>query len=697
MKRRLLRAGLFGGGVLLGTLAGRAARRQRRAVWQPTPWIRLDTRDRVTVIVDRSEMGQGVSTGLAMLVAEELEADLAQIRIEFAPAARAYRNRILGEQLTGGSASLRAAWEPLRKAAALMRERLIQSAAREWRVSPRECRALAGEVIHAPSGRRARYGILLPHAARLLAPIKVTLKSAADFRVIGRPVARLDVRAKVTGRARFGCDVRLPDLRTALIARCPVFGGHMRAFDARAAQAIPGVRAVLPVSSGVAVVADGFWPAFRGREALRVEWEPGDLRTLDDAQIAQRLRTALDRRGEAHRRDGDAEEVLTRAARRHEAIYALPYLAHAVPEPMDCTVHVRPDRCDIWVPTQAQEGAQEAAALGLRLPPQDVHIHTTYIGGGFGRRMEQDFVIEAVEIARAMDAPVQVLWTRDDDIRHDYYRPAAQVRVQGGLDTNGDPVAWWYRLAGPGANADGAKNLPYAIPHVRVETVEEDPGVPTGAWRSVGHSINAFVAESFLDELAHAGGHDPYVLRRRLLRGLPRHRAILDLVTGKAGWRRDLPPGHGLGLAFHASFGSLVAQVAEVAVDGADVRVRRVWCAVDCGQVINPDLVIAQMEGAIAFGLSAALKGGVTIAGGSVQQDRSDELQFDEMPAVEVYLMRSREAPGGVGEPGVPPVAPAVCNAIFAATGRRIRRLPIRAALAEAAIGTATAETSVEF
>lgn len=691
IKRRLLKAGLVGSGLLLGTWALRGTRRaaRRAGTWQPTPWIRLHADDRVVVIVDRSEMGQGVSTGLAMLVAEELEVDPARIQTEFAPAARAYRNRIFGEQLTGGSTSLRAAWEPLRKAAALMRVRLIQAAAQEWRVDAASCRALEGEVIHPASGRRARYGALLPRAARLLTPIKVALKSPADFRVIGRPIARLDAPMKVTGAARFGCDMRLPRMRTALLARCPVFGGHMRAFDASAAQAIPGVRAVLPLASGVAVIADGFFAAYRGREALRVEWEPGALSHLNDAQIAQRLQNALGREGTVHRRDGDTDAVLPRAARRREAVYVVPYLAHATPEPMNCTAHVQPGRCDIWVPTQAQEGAQEAAATLLRLKPQDVRIHTPFLGGGFGRRMEQDFVTEAVEIARAVDAPVQVLWTRDDDIRHDRYRPAAHVRVQGGLDSNGEPIAWWYRLAGPSANADGAKNFPYTIPHVRVETVEEDPGVPTGAWRSVGHSINAFVVESFLDELAHAGGHDPYVLRRRLLRGLPRHRALLDLVTGKAGWRRSLPPGQGLGLAFHASFGTFVAQVAEVAVDGAEVRVKRVWCAVDCGQVINPDLVVAQMEGAIAFGLSAALKGGVNIAGGAVQQDHSDELLFDEMPAVEVHLVRSREAPGGVGEPGVPPIAAAVCNAIFAATGRRIRRLPIRAALAEEVLSAA--------
>jgi isoquinoline 1-oxidoreductase beta subunit len=444
---------------------------------------------------------------------------------------------------------------------------------------------------------------------------------------------------------------------------------------------------VIPIDSGIAVLADDFWSAFRARAALRVSWDEGPDVDLDDAEIARRLAQAAERGGETRRLEGEPETALARASTRLEAVYDLPYLAHAVPEPMSCTAHVQARGCDIWVGTQSQENAQARAAKMLRLPRAAVQVHTLLLGGGFGRRLETDFVAEAVALSKATGRPVQVLWTRDDDLRHDFYRPASHNRVHVGLDSDGWPCAWHHRIVGPGASADGAKSLPYAIPHIRVETIEEDPGIPTGAWRSVAHSQNAFVVEAMLDEIAHAGGRDPYRLRRELLRGLPRHLAVLDLAIEKAGWGQAAP-GRYQGLAFHASFGSFVAQVAEVSVIDGAVRVHRVVCAIDCGVVVNPDLVAAQIEGGIAFGLSAALKGGVHIARGGVLESASNELRFHEMPAVEVHIVPSREAPGGVGEPPVPPVAPAVVNAIFAATGKRLRRLPVGDQLSAAVPGS---------
>ncbi len=656
-------------------------------VWCPNPWLRLDRNGEITLLIDRSEMGQGVVTGLAMLVAEELGTALAQIHTEFAPAHPDYRNTLFNEQTTGGSTSIRSAWQTLRQAAADARERLVIAAAKIWDVEPTACRAENGAVLHPDSGRRLAFGELIDVAARARLTRKAPLKEVDSFRVLGRSLPRLDVPDKVNGRAQFGWDLRIPGQRVALIARCPTFGGRLLHVDDRDALNMPGVHDVIPIEAGVAVLAKDFWSAFRARAALHVSWDEGPQRGLDDDDIARRLAQATGRSGVIRRVEGEPETVLARASTRLEAVYELPYLPHAVPEPMSCTARVQPRRCDIWVGTQSQENAQARAAKLLHLPRAAVHVHTLLLGGGFGRRLETDFVAEAVALSKAVGRPVQVLWTRDDDLRHDYYRPASHNAVQAGLDTDGWPVAWHHRIAGPGASADGAKSLPYAIPHIRVETVEEDPGIPTGAWRSVAHSQNAFVVEAMLDEIAHAGGHDAYMLRRRLLHGLPRHLAVLDLAAQKAGWGQAAPGRH-QGLAFHASFGSFVAQVAEVSVVDGALRVHRIVCAIDCGLVINPDLVTAQVEGGIAFGLSAALKGGVHISNGGVLESASNELRFHEMPVVEVHIVPSGEAPGGVGEPPVPPVAPAVVNAIFAATGKRLRRLPVGDQLVSGRVAT---------
>jgi isoquinoline 1-oxidoreductase beta subunit len=646
------------------------------------PWIRIAADDTITLIAGQAEMGQGSSTGLAMLVAEELEVDVVKIRYEAAPAERAYFNPAFGEQTTGGSTSIRAWWRPLREAAAAIRERLIAAAADGWALRRKDCRAECGTVVHVPTGRRFGYGQLAARAAEVSAPRSVRLKQPRDFHVIGTSQPRLDMADHVTGRAIFGSDVSLPEMLVATVARCPVFGGKLKHVDARRAHAIQGVRDVLEMESSVAVIAESTWSALRGRDALAINWDEGPQAGVDSAQIRHRFEKAAARRGRGARDEGDTISALRKAAHIVEAVYETPYLAHATMEPMNCTARVGPDSCDVWAPTQAQTDAQNLAAQAAGLRRDQVRIHTACIGGGFGRRLNQDFVAEAVHIAKAVGRPVQVLWTRDDDMRHDHYRPANYTHLRGGFDADGRTVAWLQRIVGPSLALDGV-DVPYAIPNIREEHVEVDPGVPTGPWRSVGASQNAFAVECFIDELAHASQADPLAFRRKLLGRAARHRDVLDLAAEKAGWGTSPPRGRHRGLAVYHSFGSYVAQVAEVSVSEAGaVKVHRVVCAIDCGFAVNPDLVAAQMEGGIAFGLSAALKGEITVEqGGVVQASLRDYpiLKFDEMPEVEVHIRASREEPGGVGEPGVPPIAPAVANALFAATGHRIRSLPIRA------------------
>ena len=644
-------------------------------------WLRIAADGTVTLVIDRSEMGQGVTTGLAMLAAEELEIDLRQLRTEFAPAHPDYCNAMLGEQVTGGSTSVRAAWRPLREAAAQTRERLVAAAAAAWGVPRKDCRAEHGAVVHAATGRRSGYGDLAERAAAQKVPSSVRLKRPDAFRLIGTPQPRLDLPEHITGRAMFGSDVSIPGMLMAVVARSPVFGGRVKAVNAGRTRAVEGVREIVKLESGIAVVAESVWSALRGREALEVTWDEGPQAAVGSAEISQRFARASARKGQTERDDGDVDAALRKAATVVEAIYETPYLAHATMEPMNCTALVEADGCDVWAPTQAQTEAQRIAAEAAGLPPESVRIHTTFLGGGFGRRLDPDFVDEAVRIAKVVGRPVQVLWTRDDDMRHDHYRPASHTRLRAGLDKRGAPLAWFQRIVGPTLALDGV-HLPYAIPSIREEHVMVDPGIPTGPWRSVGASQNAFVIESFIDELAQATASDPFTFRQKLLRRAPRHRAVLELAAEKAGWTTLLPQGRYRGIAAYHSFGSYVAQVAEVSIKPAGaISVHRVVCAIDCGVAVNPDLIAAQMEGAIAFGLSAALKGEITIERGRVVQANFKDypiLTCPEMPQVEVHIIARQDEPGGVGEPGVPPIAPAVANAVFAATGRRIRRLPLR-------------------
>jgi isoquinoline 1-oxidoreductase beta subunit len=674
-----------GGGLLIGfQLPAHARSNGSYALgggsFSPNSWIHLAPDDSVTLMVASSEMGQGSMTAIPMLLAEELEADWVKVKVAPAPVHPDFNNPLSGRQQTGGSTAVRGYWQILREVGAATRELLIAAAAQTWVVAAGDCHARNSEVIHGASGRRLRYGALLERAAKLTPPPNARLKDPKDFRLIGKSQARLDAPAKVNGSAVFGHDVRAPGMLTAVVARCPVFDGKAKGYDGAAARQVPGVRHIVEISSGVAVVADNFWAAQRGRAALAVRWDYGPRADLDSAKIEAQLRAALGRQGKVDRDAGGADKALAAGGRVIEAIYETPYVAHACMEPMNCTACVRKDRCDVWVPTQAQTAAQATAAEASGLPKSAVHIHTTYLGGGFGRRLQQDFVAEAVQLSKALGVPVQVLWTREDDMQHDFYRPANAVQLRAVLDESGRPGAWWQRIAGP-SRALGGVDVPYAIPNLRVERVEEDPGVPTGAWRSVGASQNAFPVECFIDELAHAAGQDPFAFRVKLLANAPRHRAALELAAQKAGWGGRLPAGHGRGIAVYHSFAGWVAHVAEVSVVKGAIRVQRVVSAVDCGIAVNPDGVRAQTESSITLGLTAALKGPITLKNGRVAQGNFNDyplLRIDEMPKVEVHLVPSREPPGGVGEPGLPPIAPAVANAVFAATGQRLRRLPMR-------------------
>ncbi len=708
-RRGFLRAGaLAGGGLVLGVYLPQLARADDQpekagvSTFEPNAFVRIGSDESVTVIANHSEMGQGIYTGLAMIVAEELDADWGKVRVESAPADPIYNHTLYGAQITGGSTSTWTEWDRLRKAGASARAMLVSAAAETWGVDAKTCGASDGHVAHAASGRRASYGQLVERASRLSPPKEVPLKDPKDFKLIGKPTKRLDTPSKVDGSAVFGLDVTLPGMLVAVVARPPVFGGKAKSIDAADAKAVPGVRHVVEIDRGVAVVADGFWAAKKGREALRVTWDDGPLATLDTRTQGEEYAELARRPGVSARSDGDAPDALARAARTLDAVYELPYLAHATMEPLNCVADVRPDGCDVWTGTQGQTFDHQGAVEITGLKPEQVKIHTTLLGGGFGRRAVIDghFVREAVQVSKAVKAPVKVVWTREDDIRGGYYRPRAHHAIAAGLDEDGSPVAWKHKIVcqsfavgTPFENAiikdgvdetavEGAADLPYRIPHLAVSWQIAPAGVPVIWLRSVGHTHTAFVVECFLDELAHAAGKDPFEYRRMLLDTAPRHKRVLELAAEKAGWGSPLPEGVGRGIAVHSSFGSFVAHVAEASVSPeGKVRVHRFVCAIDCGPVVNPDSIRAQMEGCIAFGLTAALHGEITFEAGRVKQRNFHDypiLRMNEMPPVDVHIVETTDKMGGVGEPGVPPVAPALANAIFAATGTRLRRLPIR-------------------
>ncbi len=700
------------GGLVIGfTLAPRAGLSALQApgpaakpLPDPNAFLRIGADGSATVLLAHSEMGQGIWTTLPMLIAEELGCEWSQIRVEHAPAAPAYTHTAWGMQITGGSTTTWSEFDRYRHVGAMAREMLVRAAAQQWKVDPATCRVEKGFVV--AGGNRLSFGALAQAAQKLPPPASVRLKDPKDWTILGKPTRRLDSPEKVTGRAQFGIDVRLPGMLTAVVARSPVFGGKVRSFRADRAKAVPGVRAVVQVPSGVAVVAEHFWAAKLGRDALEIDWDPGPGGQLDTGRLREDFRALAATAGTRAAAAGDVESGMRSASRTVEAEYEFPYLAHATMEPMNCTARIGAGLCEVWAGTQFQSMDQQRAAQITGLKPEQVKIHTTFLGGGFGRRATptSDFVSEAVEVARTggAGAAVKVVWTREDDMRGGYYRPMWAHRLRVGLGDSGMPVAWRQTIVGQSilagtpfammikdgvdeTSVEGASNSPYvaATPNHLVDLHSPTTPIPVLWWRSVGHTHTAFVMETFVEELARAAGRDPLEYRRRLLKDHPRHLGVLNLAAEKAGWGKPLPSGRARGLAVHESFESFVAQVAEVSVSDGRVRVHRVVCAVDCGVCINPAGVRAQIESGIAFGLTAALYGELTLKEGRVQQSNFHDypiLRSSEMPDVEVHIVASSAKPGGVGEPGTPPIAPAVANAVFAATGKRLRQLPLRLA-----------------
>lgn len=718
-RRQFLKtSGAVTGGLVLGFYVPerfvRGTQLPASRPFAPNAFVRIATDDTITILVNKSEMGQGVYTSLPMLIAEELDADWGRIRVESAPAEPAYNHTLFGMYVTGGSSSIPSSWQQFREAGATARALLVEAAAKKWGVEPRSLRTEDGYVLHDPSGRKASYGELADEAAALPLPqlpsgsgepgtpsIAVKLKDPKDFKLIGTNVKRIEGRDKVTGRAEFSLDVKRPGMLTAVVAHPPVFGGKVKSFRAEKARAIAGVVNVKQVSSGVAVLAKDFWTAVRGRDALEIDWDEGPNAGLTTSALREEYVKLTEEPGPVAESTGDVDAALGRAVKTVDALYEFPYLAHAPMEPLNCTAHVSSDGCEIWAGTQFQTNDQIVASRITGLEPEQIQIHTTVLGGGFGRRANptSDFVADAVEIAKGEEVPVKTIWTREDDIQCGYYRPMFVHKLRAGVDDQGMPVAWHQRLVGQSimagtpfesmiqngidpASVEGAIDMPYAIPNRRIELHNASKRQSVLWWRSVGHTHTGFANECFLDELAHAGGRDPFELRRMLLADQPRHRRVLELAAEKARWGSPLPEGRARGIAMRRSFDTFVAEVAEVSVsDRGEVRVHRVVCAVDCGIAVNPWNIEAQMESAIVFGLTAALYGEITLNQGRVEQSNFHDypmLRINEMPEVEVHIVESGEAPTGIGEPGVPPIAPAVANALFALTGKRVRKLPIR-------------------
>jgi isoquinoline 1-oxidoreductase subunit beta len=709
---------LLGGGLVIGFVipgAKRLALAQPAAAaavasFAPNAFLRIGNDDSVTVLLSHSEMGQGVWTALPMLIAEELDADWSKIKVEHAPAAPAYFSPVFGMQGTGGSTSTWSEFDRYRQAGAAARAMLVQAAATHFKVPAAEIRTENGEAI--AGTQRVRYGALADAAGKLKAPDAATLKlkDAKDWKIIGKPTKRLDSPEKITGRAQFGMDVQFEGLLTAVVAHSPVFGGKVKSFDAAATKAVAGVRNVVQIPTGVAVIADHYWAAKLGRDALKVEWDLGPNAALDSKALRAQFNELASMPGLPAAQAGDVLAALPKAAKTVEAEYALPYLAHAPMEPLNCTVKLSPDKCEIWMGTQFQTLEQKTAAEITGLKPEQVFVHTTFLGGGFGRRANPspDIAFEAVHVAKAANAPVKTVWSREDDMRGGFYRPAFVHKAKVGLDADGKPMAWQHVIAGQSiiagtffepmmvkngidaTSTEGVADSPYLkdVPDHRVGLHSPRPGIPVLWWRSVGHSHTAFAMESLVDELAHAAGKDPVEYRRGLLANHARHLGVLNLAAEKAGWGGPLEKGRGRGVAVHESFGSFIAQVAEVSVENTlngvgAIRVHRVVCAVDCGIAVNPAGIAAQIESGIAFGLGAALHSHITFKDGRVQESNYHDyqvLRMSEMPAVEVHIVPSTEKSGGVGEPGTAPIAPAVANALFALNGQRLRELPFQLA-----------------
>ena len=726
-RRDFLKKSAAGGAALVVGfhLSPRAFADQAKDQEEKTPnpfdaWVRITPDDHVTLVLGKSEMGQGVSTALPMILAEELSVDWKHVHVE-----QAATNPKIYDLGTGGSGSVAGSWLPLRQAGAAAREMLIAAAAKRWEVGSDTCKAKNGFVVHGHPERSFRFGELVAEASKLPIPNlnKVPLKNSDDFTIVGHDTHRLDTADKSAGKAKFGIDSRVPGMLYAVIARCPVFEGKVASFDATKAKAVPGVRDVFEIKTsgrgasttgGVAVLADNSWAAIQGRKVLEVTWEEGAAAKESSEELRNQFLANAGKPAGVLRNDGDANAVLEAAAKKVQAIYELPFAAHVCMEPMNCTVHIRPDSAEAWVPSQGPQWAQAVIAEAAKLPPEKVTVHTTLMGGGFGRRYQADFVMEAAEVAKISGKPVMVLWTREDDMQHDFYRPASYHRLQGALDGQGKLAAWkhfqtstsiaakWSQKGAddPGLGEFGTgATIPYATPNIRIEYTLAHSSAPRAWWRSVEHSSSGFVMESFVDELAHAAGQDPLEFRLKLLgesRKIPqfgegreeshpldtgRLKGVLELAADKAGWTRPLPTGQGRGIAGFYSFYSYVAAVAEVSASRSAFKVNRIVCAVDCGRAVNPNGVRAQVESAAIYALTATLKDAITVDRGRVVQSNFNDyamIRMNEAPPIEVYLIPSTEAPTGIGEPTVPVIAPAISNAIFSASGKRVRRLPIR-------------------
>lgn len=687
----------------------------------PNAWIRIARDNTVTIVVGHSEMGQGVFTALSQIVAEELDADWNTVRFEMAPADRVYKNPMMGSQMTVGSSSVSSSWKGLRDAAAKARQELVSAAAKKWGVPVSECIVSCGKALHPSTGRVLSFGELVEFAIREKKNPTPELKNRENFRLVGKRIHRLDSAAKTRGEAVFGVDVNIPDLVVATVVHAPIIGAKLKSFDSRRALSVPGVRQVIEIPNGLAVVADGFWQAQKGASALEVSWDEKSALSISSSDIWSRWKELAVGGGKALRNDGNAIKKIKLAPKIVESSYELPFQAHACSEPMNCSAHVQEERCDVWAPTQTQGMAQFVAAEITGLPVSRVYVHTPFLGGGFGRRAT-DLVAEAVTISRAIKRPVKVIWNREEDMRNDFFRPASYHLLKAGLNRENFPVAWLHRVVGPPTfegfledavpamlpdwvpkfirrsfsklgmpyirrflspkmALEGAANTAYDIENIRVEYVRDHPGIPVGAWRSVDMSTNTFAVESFVDEIAAASSRDPMELRLALLRKSPKQSAVLTMAAEKAGWGKRLHEGRSLGVSTHDFHGTAVATVVEISLENkGGIKAHRVVCAVDCGIVINPRIVEAQIAGGIAFGMSATLKSAVTIKNGCVQQtnlDRFPLLRMDEMPQVDVIMVDSSRDPSGIGEVSVPGIAPAITNAIFALTGKRIRALPV--------------------
>jgi isoquinoline 1-oxidoreductase beta subunit len=732
-RRQFIKTGLGAGtglvmsvglpGKSLGATSNQSLKTADTTAMMSTAWIKLDPDNFVTVVVNHSEMGQGITTALPMIVAEELEADWSKVRFEIAPVADVYKHPHYGIQWTVSSRSVESSWQILREAGAAMRELLVKAAALKWGVAKGTCRASAGHVEHAPSGRSLSYGKLIKSAATLDMPKRVRLKDPHEFNIIGRPLPRLDAAAKIDGSARFGIDIRLPGMLTASVVHPPVFGAKIKSYNSKAVSALAGIRKVIPIKTGLAIVADTFWQAQVAMDRLKVVWQSHEREQIDSGRLLKRRTELGKKEGKTMYTAGDIKSLMDGAAHILEASYDLPYQAHATPEPMNCTADVRRDKCEIWAPTQNQKGAQEIAAKITGLSPGAIHIHTTYLGGGFGRRALVDYVGEAVELSMKMKAPVKVVWTREEDLRRDFYRPSTHNVIKAVIDKDGRPLAWLHRIVGADvfgqampkvvtsmmpeavprliknaaeAAAElfmprfiagkkailGAGPLPYSVENIQVEFINDDPGVPICWWRSVAPSSNCFVVECFLDEIAAAAGRDPFELRCDLLADNPRLLNVVKLAAKKSNWFNKPSDNIHRGLACHNFQNTMMAMVAEVSVlPSGYVSVQRVVCTVDCGVAVNPKIIEAQIQSGIVFGLTATLNSEITIKAGAAEQSNFDDfplLRMDEMPSVTTHIVPSDKPPTGIGEVAVPVIGPAVANAVFAATGKPIRKLPIR-------------------